>query len=102
MRIAALEDGLEMLLTVELAANLVTHFKEGDVLHLLDLVQVFLEGHHAANLEWLQSCHKFLVDLGETVNASDKGPILPTQLVGEPRHKAPSIVRLTGHGRHFV
>lgn len=102
MRIAALEDGLEMLLTVKLAANLVAHFKEGDVLHLLDLVQVFLETHHAADLEWLQSCHDTIVDLGETVSVTDEEPILPTRLVGEPRHKAPGIIDLCGNSGHSL
>ncbi len=102
IRIAALEDDFEVLLTGELAANLVAHFKERDVLHLLDLVQVSLETYHAANLKWLQSCHKFLVDLGETVSMADEEPILPTRLIRKPRHKAPGIVCLAGNGRHFV
>lgn len=102
VRIAALEDGLEMLLTGELAANLITRFNERDILHLLDLAQVCPETHHATNLEWLQSCHKFLVDLGETVSVADEEPILPTHLVRKPRHKAPGIGSLTGYCRHFV
>ncbi len=102
MRIAALKDDFEVLLTGELAANLVAHFKERDVLHLLDLVQVSPETHHSTNLEWLQSCHEFLVDLGETVSVADEEPILPTRLVREPRHKAPGIGSLTRNGRHSV
>jgi hypothetical protein len=102
VRIAALEDELEMLLTGELAANLVAHFKEIDILHLLDLAQVSPETHHATNMEWLQSCHKFFVDIGETVSVADEEPILPTHLVRKPRHKGPGIGSLTGNGRHFV
>jgi hypothetical protein len=102
VRIAALEDDVKMLLTGELAANLVAHFKERDILHLLDLVQVSPETHHATNLEWLQSCHEFLIHLGETVGVADEEPILPTRLVGEPRHKAPGIGSLTRNGRHSV
>jgi len=102
IRVAALEDDVEVLLTGELAANLVAHFKERDILHLLDLIQVSPETHHSTNLEWLQSCHKFLVDLGETVSVADEEPILPTYLVRKPRHKAPGIGNLTGYCRHFV
>jgi len=102
IRIAPLEDNFEVLLTGKLAANLIAHFNERDILHLLDLAQVCPETHHATNLEWLQSCHKFLVDLGETVNMTDKGVCLPAQLVRKPRHKGPCIGGLTGHGRHSV
>ncbi len=104
IRIAALEDDLEVLLTGELAANLIAHFKERDIhiFYLLDLVHVCLETHHAANLKWLQSCHNTLVDVDKAMRMTDEEPILPTYLVRKPRYKAPGIVCLAGNGRHSV